>query len=224
MGQHLRRLGEQEDLLVVGVSRNTKVRTIGEAPRMMVYQAYSQAWNPIQTVLATTTGDAEQLVSTMMVAGRELDPDLWVWEQRTMARHLGVMLLPARLSAFILSSFAGLALLLAVIGLHGVVSYSVSQRTREVGIRLALGADGGRIVRLLASTGLRLVAIGVVVGVTASVLLSRLVGPLVFGGVTLDAVTLLLVPATLVLTALVATYVPARRASRLNPVAALRED
>ena len=225
LGRMLRRLGDANpDLVVGGVASNAKVRTIGEAPRLMVYLPYSQRWSPLLTVLATTTMDPEQTALALMTAGREVDPDLWVWETKTMARHLGVMLLPAQLSAFLLSVFAVLALTLATIGLYGVVSYAVAQRTREVGIRMALGADAGRVVRLLASSGLKLVLVGLAIGLVASLVLTRLLSDLLFGVETFDLMTFVAVPVVLGLTAVVAAYLPARRAARLNPVTALRTE
>ena len=223
VGQTLRRPGDRPDLTIVGVAADTNVRTIGEAPRLMVYRPFSQRWSPNFTVLATTTMDPEQTALTLMAVGREVDPDLWVWETKTMARHLGVMLLPARLSAFLLSVFAVIALTLAAIGLYGVVSYAVAQRTREVGIRMALGADTVRVVRLLTSSALKLVMVGGALGLVASLVVARLLGGLLYGGETFDLVTFVAVPLVLGLTAVAAAYLPARRAARLNPVTALRD-
>ncbi len=223
VGRMLRRLGDDaRDLLVVGVASDARVRTLGGAPELMVYLPYSQAYSPFLTVVASTTADPERLALALMHTGREVDPDLWVWETKTMDQHLGIMLLPARLSAFLLSVVAALALLLSSIGLYGVVSYAVAQRTREVGIRMALGADADRVVRLLAASGLKLVLVGMVVGLVASLALARLLSDLLFGVETFDLMTFVTVPVVLGLTAVVAAYLPARRAARLNPVTALR--
>ena len=225
VGRTLRRLGDNNpDLTVVGVASDAKIRTLGEAPRLMVYLPYSQRWSPLLTVLAKTTLDPEQTALALMTAGREVDPDLWVWETKTMSRHLGVMLLPAQLSAFLLSVFAILALALAAIGLYGVVSYAVTQRTREVGIRMALGADADRVIWLLTSNGLKLVLAGLAIGLVASLALTRLLSDLLFGVETLDPITFVSVPVVLGLTAVVAAYLPARRAVRLNPMTALRDE
>ncbi|MCY4074813.1 MAG: FtsX-like permease family protein, partial [Acidobacteria bacterium] len=143
---------------------------------------------------------------------------------KTMDRHLAVMRLPQQLSAFVLSAFGVLALTLAAVGLYGVVSYAVSQRTREVGIRMALGADGARVVRMLVAGGLRLVVIGGALGLALAVVAARLLGGLLFEVDTLDPLTFVGVPLVLAAAALVAAWLPARRASRVHPVTALRTD
>ena len=210
--------------LVVGVTADTKIRTLGEAPRAMVYHPYGQRYSAFLTVVARTSGGADQTALAMLAVGRALDPDFFVWETKTMARHIGIQTLPARLSAFLLSVFAVLALLLSAIGLYGVVSYTVAQRPREVGIRLALGADYGAVVRMLTGSGVRLVVSGALLGLVLSVLLSRLLSQLLFGVDAFDPLTFVAVPLVMVVTGLLAAWVPARRASRVNPVSALRSE
>ncbi len=213
-----------DDLLVVGVASDAKVRTIGEAPRNMVYRAYSQRYSRNLTVVARTASDPERLALALLAAGREVDPDLWVWETKTMDRHLAIVRLPAQLSAFLLSVFGVLALTLATIGLYGVVSYSAAQRTREVGIRMALGADQTTVVRLLTFGGLRLVAVGSAIGLAAALVVARLLEGLLFGVDALDPLTFVAAPIVLATSAGLAAYLPARRASRVNPITALRAD
>ena len=219
-----RREDDDRPWLVVGVASDAKVRTLGEAPRNMVYLPYSQRFEPLLTVVARTSIDPERTALALLTAGRALDPDLWVFETKTMDRHLALMRLPQQLSAFVLSAFGVLALALAAVGLYGVVSYSVAQRTREIGIRMALGADGRRVVRLLVSGGLKLVVAGGALGLTLAVVATRLLGGLLFEIDPLDPLTFLGVPLVLGAAALLAAYLPARRASRINPVAALRTD
>ena len=219
-----RRDDESSPWLVVGVASDAKVRTLGEAPRNMIYLPYSQRITRALTVVARTSMDPQQTALALLTAGREVDPDLWVLETKTMDRHLAVMRLPQQLSAFVLSAFGVLALTLAAVGLYGVVSYAVSQRTREVGIRLALGADGARVVRLLVAGGLRLVVIGGALGLALAVVAARLLGGLLFEVDTLDPLTFVGVPLVLAAAALVAAWLPARRASRVHPVTALRTD
>ena len=223
IGQMLR-LDDDPDLEVVGVASDTKVRSLGEAPRSFIYIPYSQNYKTFHTVVARTTLDPERLALDLLATGRRVDPDLWVWEAKSMDNHLGIVLLPARLSAFLLSVFAVLALALASVGLYGIVSYAVSQRTREVGIRMSLGADGGSVIRMLMRNGLKLVAVGGVIGLLLSFGLSQLLSGLLFGIEAFDTFTFFTVPAVLMGAAVLAAYVPARRASRIDPVVALRTE
>ncbi len=213
-----------DDLLVIGVVSDAKVRTLGEAPRNMVYRPFSQRFARQVTVVARTSVDPQQTALALLTAGREIDPDLWVWETKTMDRHLATMYLAAQLSAFVLSAFAVLALLLSSIGLYGVVSYAMARRTREVGIRMALGASPGRVVKLLAFEGLKLVFVGGGLGLVAAFAVSRLLSGLLFGVGTLDIATFVAVPLVLGFSACVAAYLPARRASQVDPVLAMRAE
>ena len=219
-----RRADEDPPWLVVGVASDAKVRTLGEAPRNMVYLTYSQRLARSLTVVAKTSTDPERTALALLTAGREVDPDLWVFETKTMDRHLALLRLPQQLSAFVLSAFGLLALALAAIGLYGVVSHGVSQRTREIGIRMALGADGPGVVRLLVAGGLRLVVVGGAFGLALAVVATRPIGALLFEVDALDPLTFLGVPLVLGAVALLAAYLPARRASRVHPVTALRTD
>ena len=176
------------------------------------------------TVVARTSTDPECTALALLTAGREVDPDLWVFQTKTMDRHLVLMQFPQQLSAFILSAFGVLALALAAIGLYGVVSHDVSQRTQEIGIRMALGADRTRVVRLLVAGDLRLVVVGGALGLVLALAAARLLGGLPFEVDTLDPLTFVGVPLVLAAAALLAAWLPARRASRVNPVTALRID
>ncbi|MGH7555934.1 MAG: FtsX-like permease family protein, partial [Longimicrobiales bacterium] len=152
------------EIRVVGVATNAKIRTLGEAPRPFLYSPFSQEYTRSMFVLARTTGPAELTVQQAQNVVREVNRNLVVFQAKTVDRHLAAMLLPARLGAIAISAFATLALALAVIGLYGVVSYAVARRSREVGIRMALGAEPGVVVRLLMTGGLQLVVIGGVSG------------------------------------------------------------
>ncbi|MGH9337763.1 MAG: FtsX-like permease family protein, partial [Vicinamibacteria bacterium] len=194
------------------------------APRPFVYVPYSQDYTSFLTVVAKTSSDAERATIDLLAAARELDRELWVWEAKTMARHLGIMLLPARLSAILLSAFAVLALALAAIGLYGIVSYSVAQRSREVGIRMSLGADGRSIVGMMMGSGLKLVGLGAGLGLALSLLLTPALANLLFGVEPRDAVAFTAMPLFLLIVAALAAYLPARSASRIDPVRALKAE
>lgn len=153
---------------------------------------------------------------------RSIDPEAIVFESNTIERHLAVMLLPHRLSALLVGVFGALAMLLASVGLYGAVSYAVSTRTREVGIRLSLGAERGQVVRMLMGGGLRIVVAGGVVGLLLAVVGARLLQGLLFGISAFDPVAFGLVPLVLGLVGVFAAWAPARRASVVSPVSALR--
>jgi len=222
-GKMLRR-PRGDDLRVVGVASDAKVRSLGETPRPFLYIPYSQTYTEFFTVVAKTSLDAESTALQLLAVARELDNEAWVWEAKSMERHLGIVLLPARLSAMMLSAFAGLALLLASVGLYGIVSYAVAQRTHEMGIRMSLGADTGSVIRMLTGSGLKLVAIGGVIGLALALLVTRALSQMLFGIGAFDPVTFVAVPTLLGGVALLAAYIPARRASRINPVSALRTE
>ncbi len=225
LGRMLRRPDESdEDLMIVGVAATARIRSLGEAPRPFVYLPFSQEYTSSLTMVVKTGADPERTAIDVLAAAKELDPQLWVWESKTMARHLGIMLLPARLSALLLSAFAVVALALASIGLYGIVSYSVSQRSREVGIRMSLGADGGSVVGMLMGDGLKLVGIGAAFGVVASLAATPALASLLFGVEARDVVSFVVMPLVLIFVATLAAYVPARRASRIDPVRALKAE
>jgi predicted permease len=212
------------DARVVGVVATAKIRQLGEEPRPFLYRNHHQTPSRTVTLVARTSGGADRTARDMLRAARALDRDALVTESTTMERHLSIMLLPRRLGALLVAGFAFLALVLASIGLYGVVSYAVARRVREVGIRLSLGADARSVVWMLASDGMRLVAIGAAVGMAVSAVLAQLLSRLLFGLPALDPVTFAGVPILLGCVALLAAWIPARRASRVHPADALRTD
>ena len=211
-------------LTVVGVASNAKVRTLGEEPRPQLYRPFAQEYSRYFVAVANTVRDAESTAIAMSRAARELDADVFTWEPKSMTRHLSTQLLARRLVAWIIGTFAILALVLASIGLYGLVSYSVAQRRREVGIRMTLGADRTAVLRLLLGQGLRLVAFGIVAGLLAALLLARLLGTLLYGVPPLDPLTFIAVPLVLLAVATIAAWLPAHRALRTDPAVALRAD
>jgi len=215
---------DDEEVQVVGVTRDTKVRQLGEEPRPFVYRSMRQSFSAFGFVLARTSGSADALALELFSAARALDPDIMIFETTTVERHLSILSVARELGAGVVAGFASLALLLAALGLYGVVSYAVSRRVHEVGIRLSLGAEPGEVVRMLTGGGLRLVAIGGVVGLALAAVLSQLLSRLLYGVPPLDPLTFLGVPLVLGAVAALASWIPARRASRIDPVTALRSD
>jgi ABC-type antimicrobial peptide transport system permease subunit len=161
---------------------------------------------------------------TLAAAGREIDPDLQVMQSTTMAQHLALSRLPSQMGALLISAFAVLAMALAAIGVYGMVRYTVAMRTREVGIRMSLGADASGVARLLATQGVRLVLVGGAIGITVSLFVARVIASLLFGLEAFDPVALVVAPLVLGATACLAAWLPARRASRVDPLTALRAD
>ncbi len=211
-----------ERYTVVGVTEDIAVRLMGDRGRPFVYLASAQ-WDPAAlTVLVRTEGDAEQMATTMLREARALEPDLLVWENKTMRDHVGLQMLPARALAASFAAFAVVALLLAAVGLYGVVSFAAASREREIGIRRSLGATSLDVVRLLTRSGMRLVAIGAVAGLALAFAAARLIDNLVFGVRSAEPVTWIGAVAVLLLVTGAATVWPAVRALRRSPAGALR--
>ena len=209
---------------VVGVAKDVKYSSLAEKPKPYVYLPLSQAYRPGMMILLAPRGASEGLIPILREEVRRLDEGMAVHEVGGLDKQLAMALLPARTGALLFSVFGGLGLLLAVVGLYGLVSYSVSQRRREIGVRMALGAEVGGMVRLLMRQGLRICGIGLVGGVVVSLLITRFLESLLHGVSPLDPVTFLVIPVLLGLSALLASFVATRRAVRVDMVAVLREE
>ena len=209
---------------IVGVARDYKVHTVGEAPRPYLHLARSQLYSSGTNLVARTRGDAAQLVATLRREMLALDPDLVFLESRTMLDKLAISLFPVRTGATLLAISAILALLLAAVGLYGVIAYSVSRRTREIGIRMALGARSWAVVRLVLRQGLVLALIGIGVGLVLASAASRVLSGLLYGVGAIDPLAFASAALLLLAVALLANYIPARRAARVDPMIALREE
>ena len=151
-----------------------------------------------------------------------LDPQVPIFDQHLISEHLGIVLFPARMGAALLAAFGVLGLLLASVGLYGVVAYSVSQRTREVGIRMAIGASRRDVLSLVTREGMALVAAGLTLGITTALFAARGLGSLLYGIAPNDPLTFVAVALVLATVALAANLLPARRATRVDPMVALR--
>ena len=211
-------------LEVVGLARDSKVRTLGEERRPYIYFSARQSYDPGLMYVVRGGGSASQMVAQSRTALKELRPGLVILDIMTMTEHLAFMLFPPRMAALLLSVFGGLALSLSAIGLYGLVSYAVARRTREVGIRMSLGADAGSVIRMVVGGGMRLVIVGSVIGLAISGAVTWLISGFLYGIEATDLATFVGIPVLLTGVALLAAYVPARRASRVNPVEALRSE
>jgi predicted permease len=209
---------------IVGVVNTAKIRTIAEDPRPFVYLPLPQSSHDQLWLVANTRGPAEPFLDPIERTIRALYPDVVLWNRRTMETQIAIQTLPLELGAALLGGFAILALGLASLGLYGTVSYSVAQRTREVGIRLSLGADRIGVTRLLLWGGLKVVLIGAVAGLASALVLARLLQGLLYGVRAVDPITFVAVPAALIAVAALAAYLPARRAGRIDPLSALRAE
>lgn len=209
---------------VVGVTRTTKVRSLGEEPRPFFLTSLAQDFTATPMIVARTNGDADQLATQMLATLRDVDPGLMAIQAKTMEKHLATMLLPARLGAMAFTLFAGLALALAVLGVYGVVSYAVARRTREVGIRLAVGAQPRGLVTLLMREGVSLVIVGVVIGLLLGFGSAQVLRSLLYGVGAGDPLTFVGAPLLLMLVGALAAFLPARRASRVDPASVLRAE
>ena len=209
---------------IVGVTRTTKVRSLGEDPRPFIFTSFAQNFSATAMIVARTNGDADRTATEMLAALRAIDPGLMVIQVKTMARHLAQMLLPARLGAMAFMLFAGLALALAVLGVYGVVSYAVARRTREAGIRLAVGAQPSAVVGLLMREGTVLVAIGAAVGLALGFGAALVLRGLLYGVGAGDPITFLAAPILLLAVGVLAAFLPARRAGHVDPASVMRAE
>jgi predicted permease len=214
---------------IIGVVKNIKSRTLGEETRPVLYRSLAQniAGDPSfngNSLMIRSDGDPANLANAVRREISSLDPTLAVYNIETMKEHLHDALFLPRLAGTLFGVFGFIGLLLASIGLYGVISYSVSRRTQEIGIRMALGADRARVVRHVLSDGLRPVAIGMVIGISAAFALGRLLSSVLFHVTPRDPQIFALAVVTLVIVAIAACFIPARRASRVDPINALRSE
>lgn len=208
---------------VVGIVRDSKYRTLGELPTPFVYQPVAQQHETGMTLLVRTKSEPRNMLGHLRRALLELEPNLPLSDVQLLGALVASSLFPARMAARLPTLFAMLAALLAAIGLYGVISFAVSRRTRELGIRIALGARNRDLMTLIIGEGLVMVGIGIAIGWIASALVTRLVSGFLYVNAT-DPPTFAAAAAVLGLVMLGATYVPTRRASNCNPLEALRSE
>jgi predicted permease len=222
--------GPNGEKVVIGVAGDLRSRGPALAPGAEFYLPFAQApdvvWNWFRTVyvVVRTAGDPAALVKPLNAAVTRIDRDLPLFDVRTMDQRLAGTLATARFNTLLLSLLGGVGLLLAATGIYGVIAYFVSQRTQEIGVRIALGASTGNVVRLILGQALRPVAIGAALGVAAALVASRVLASQLFGVSRTDPLTMAAVVATLIAVALAASAVPARRAAAVDPTRALQSE
>jgi macrolide transport system ATP-binding/permease protein len=222
LGGQLRFFGRTVE--VVGIARDGKYASISEAPRPMTYVPVHQFYVPDATLVLATTGDPLSVLPGVQAAVRDLDPDVPLFEVQTLAQHLETATFVQRTAASVVTGLGVVALLLAAIGLYGVMAWSVALRTPEIGMRVALGASRRDIVRLILGQGVRIVVLGLVLGLGLAVAVTRMLAGLLVGVTPTDAVSYVLTIVVLALVAMCSAAVPARRASRMDPLTALRHE
>jgi predicted permease len=215
------RLGKQP-FEIIGVARDHKVRSVGEAPRPYLHVPDS----PSQSIglVVRTTMPAVSALPALRSAVWSLEPNIVFTEDVPAQQVADTTVAPTRIGALVLMAFGGLALGLAAVGVYGVIAYSVSRRTKEVGIRMALGAERGQVLRMVLSQGVRLAGAGIVLGAIASAAISRLLESLLYGVSGFDPLAYVAAAGLLLLIAGAANLVPAITASRIDPVRALRSE
>lgn len=212
-----------DSLVVVGVARNAAHRRLGETPRALVYLPFAQSYSSTMTLLVRSAGAPDAIAPALRREISSLEPDLPVSSVMSLREFIGIALLPQRMAAAVASSLGLIGLVLAVVGIFSVVSHAVGQRTREIGIRVALGAAPHEVLSLVIRQGMTLTLVGVAVGLALALATTRFLSSFLLGVSPADLPTFAGIAFLLAGAALLASYLPARRASRIDPLQALRE-
>jgi len=225
IGKHFGKSADKRDEIeIVGVVKDVKYQNLTERTRPMVYYHLPQRPEPVSNLVLRLSNPPETVIPEVRRTLRELNSNLPVDDVSRFSDFVSRSLVQQKLVARLAAFFGLLALMLACIGLYGVLSYSVARRRNEIGIRMALGASTFDVLKLVLRNGMRLTLIGLALGVAGAMVLTRLVATLLFGVTTTDASTFISVSLTLIAVALIACYIPARRATRVDPLTALRYD
>jgi putative ABC transport system permease protein len=209
---------------VIGVAQTAKYRSLLESSRPFFYRPFAQVYQTPMTLHLATTGDPRVLITPVRQLVQSLDKDLPVYRIQTLGDRLAGSVSMQRTAAILVASYGGLALLLAAIGLYGSMTYVVARRTREIGIRMALGARAALVMRQVLREALMLALLGAALGIVVAVPSARLLRSQLFGVEPGDPMTFAAVTIGLVAVAVVAAFSPAWRATRVDPVVALRTD
>ena len=223
LGRRLHFFGDSLSAVVIGIARNASYQGIGEPPQALIYLSMLQYYFPTGVLYLRTTGDPGTVAAAVKRRVQTIDSGLLL-ESEGYDKTMREILWAQRLSAGLLASFGILALLLASMGIYGVVSYSVSQRAREIGVRIALGATVGQVRWMLLRQAFRMVGAGLLVGLAAAAAASRAIQSMLFQASPWDAATFTMVPLLLLLVAFAACWIPAMRVTRIDPASALRDE
>jgi putative ABC transport system permease protein len=219
-------MGKSQSLYleIIGIAKDGKYNLLGEPPTEYMFVPFLQSYDGKMTLIARTHGQTDGLAAAIRQEVASLDSEMPVYGIKTMPRFLDRILSGPKSIAALVSIFGLVALMMAAVGLYGVMTYSVTRRTREIGIRMALGARQRDVVRLVVYQGLRLASVGLTLGLAASLFLTRLMSGLLFSVSTADPVTYAAVSLMLVGVSLSACFIPARRATKVDPMIALRQE
>jgi putative ABC transport system permease protein len=207
---------------IIGIVRDVHQKALDEAPYPQMYAPYAQSPRASMTLVARTSSDPSAIVPAIRNELAALDKDQPLYNVRTMEQVMSESIARQRFSMLLIAVFAGVGLVLASVGIYGVMSYAVAQRTHEIGVRMALGASAGDVLKMVVRQGMVMALIGTGLGLIAAFLLSRVIASLLFDVSATDPLTYLLISALLIGVALLACLIPARRATRVDPMVALR--
>jgi predicted lysophospholipase L1 biosynthesis ABC-type transport system permease subunit len=220
----IRIVGSGVELTVIGVAADVVNTSLNETPVPALYYASAQRLWPIMAVAVRTQGNPENAIEDVRRVLRGLDPQMPMANVKTEEQWIAASAAQPRLNASLVAVFAASALLIGAIGIYGILSFSVSQRKREIGVRLALGAQRANVVQLIFGEGMALAAVGIALGVAVAAVLGRVVSSLLFEVGAHDPAAFLIASLVLALAAAVACYLPASRASCLDPADVLRSE
>ncbi len=209
---------------IVGVAADHKLSRVGEPPQPYVHFAQTQQFDAFQVILARTRGDASRLLAEMRRELLALEPNLVFLDDQTMDAQVALTMFPARATAWLVSVVGAIGLLLASVGLYGVIAYAVARRTREIGTRMALGARRSQVVGLVMRHGFAVTAVGLLIGLSLAAAVVRVVGGVLYGISAADPIAWAAATALLAASSSLANLIPARRAARIDPMAALRTE
>ena len=209
---------------IIGIAGDIKYNSLGERAQPAVFRPQFRDYDTVVTLVARTHGDPRSVIAAIRAEFQRLDPTLPLYDVKTLTEHMNIPLFPARMAANVLGSFGLLALVLAAIGIYGVMSYVVAGRTREIGLRMALGAQLKHVRQLILKQGMMLAMIGLVLGLGVVFGLSRFLKSMLYGVSPSDPLTFAVISVLLAAVSLLACYLPARRASQVDPMIALRAE